>query len=128
MPEQFISHHGILGMKWGARRYQNKDGSLTRAGQSRYTTPQGRIAKKEKAKARRNAIKKETPDTEQQRIKQERAIKAVKIGASVATGLIASNVGALVVFNLTGNEAAAKLIAPTLGVIGGMKYYEFITT
>ena len=30
-----ICHHGILGMKWGIRRYQNKDGSLTAAGKKR---------------------------------------------------------------------------------------------
>lgn len=31
-----LYHHGILGMKWGIRRYQNKDGSLTSAGKKRY--------------------------------------------------------------------------------------------
>lgn len=31
-----LYHHGIMGMKWGVRRYQNEDGSLTSAGKSRY--------------------------------------------------------------------------------------------
>lgn len=30
-----LYHHGILGQKWGVRRYQNKDGSLTAAGKKR---------------------------------------------------------------------------------------------
>lgn len=35
-----LYHHGIKGMKWGIRRYQNKDGSLTPAGKKRYYTPE----------------------------------------------------------------------------------------
>ena len=31
-----LCHHGIKGQKWGVRRYQNKDGSLTEAGKKRY--------------------------------------------------------------------------------------------
>lgn len=31
----YICHHGIKGMKWGVRRYQNEDGSLTAAGKKR---------------------------------------------------------------------------------------------
>ena len=31
-----LRHHGILGMKWGRRRFQNEDGSLTPAGEKRY--------------------------------------------------------------------------------------------
>ena len=33
-----IKHHGIKGQKWGVRRYQNEDGSLTNAGKKRYGT------------------------------------------------------------------------------------------
>jgi hypothetical protein len=50
-----LTHHGILGMKWGVRRYQNKDGSLTAAGRARYKTysnPYERKAERRQEKSR----------------------------------------------------------------------------
>ena len=41
-----LRHHGILGMKWGIRRYQNKDGSLTAAGRKRYYNEDGSLTEK----------------------------------------------------------------------------------
>lgn len=39
-----LQHYGVLGMKWGVRRYQNADGSLTTEGRRRYTKRQGGAA------------------------------------------------------------------------------------
>lgn len=36
MNHDVLVHHGILGQKWGIRRYQNEDGTLTEAGKKRY--------------------------------------------------------------------------------------------
>ena len=36
-----LYHHGIKGQKWGVRRFQNKDGSLTPAGERRYDDSDG---------------------------------------------------------------------------------------
>lgn len=40
-----LQHHGIPGMKWGVRRYQNKDGSLTAAGKKKYFDQDGELTK-----------------------------------------------------------------------------------
>ena len=46
--DPYLAHYGVKGMKWGVRRYQNKDGSLTAKGRKRYRdsdgflTPEGR--------------------------------------------------------------------------------------
>ena len=44
--EAYLAHHGIKGQKWGERRFQNEDGSLTPAGQQRYLKGEYKNAKK----------------------------------------------------------------------------------
>lgn len=36
--DEYLAHHGVLGMHWGIRRYQNMDGTLTSVGKARYKT------------------------------------------------------------------------------------------
>lgn len=40
-----LYHHGILGQKWGVRRYQNEDRTLTEAGKKRYAKDLKRLNK-----------------------------------------------------------------------------------
>lgn len=49
LPEEDICHHGIKGQKWGVRRYQNPDGSLTDLGKKRYLR-NGQLTEKGKKK------------------------------------------------------------------------------
>lgn len=51
MENNALYHWGIKGQKWGQRRYQNKDGSLTPAGQKRYNKEVEKL-KKETAKVK----------------------------------------------------------------------------
>ena len=48
MDEKELLHWGIKGMKWGVRRYQNKDGTLTAAGKKRYNAEMERLKNEEK--------------------------------------------------------------------------------
>ena len=54
----YLEHHGIKGMKWGVRRYQNADGTLTAAGKKRYIKDMARDQSEYfKSKISKNAAK-----------------------------------------------------------------------
>lgn len=75
-----LVHHGIKGQKWGQRRYQNEDGSLTAAGKERYgyTGEVRNTNVKEYAKDRRKRIKAEAEAIKSSKVSNREKAKALK--------------------------------------------------
>lgn len=77
--KDYLAHHGILGMKWGIRRFRNYDGSLTNAGRKRYDSP-GNLRYKKAAK-------------EQEARKEKRRTRAKQIAKGLAAAALTGGIG-----------------------------------
>ena len=100
-----VSHSGIKGMKWGVRRYQNEDGTLTEEGKKRYQDqPEQEESKKkqdqpkqEESKKKQDQLKQEESKKKQDQPKQEESKKKQDpqekyVGASMSIAKSASDI------------------------------------
>lgn len=101
-----LYHHGVKGMKWGVRRFQKKDGSLTSAGKKRYKpTDDDKEIFGEKG-AQRIADRRNRGDS-------KRKAYAKEYGRQISKGLGLTAITTLSVYALTSgkaSKAATKVI------------------
>ena len=68
--ENELYHHGVKGMKWGVRRFQKKDGSLTSAGKKRYSeNADSRVKRNNERGGRGRGKSQRLPDNEKRKSK-----------------------------------------------------------
>lgn len=74
--ENELTHWGIKGMRWGIRRYQNKDGTLTTAGKKRYTKEMAKLKEEERVAKNKQRTQAKLDKLDEKR----REIEAIKSG------------------------------------------------
>lgn len=95
MNEAILIHHGIKGQKWGVRRFQNEDGSLTSAGKKR------RSESEEKSTSNKTKV-----------------AKTIAVSAAVGVGIATASAAAIKGKNLVGEMLARGYARMTLRQLG----------
>lgn len=110
--DEYLEHHGILGQKWGVRRFESASGHLTAAGRARYNSVDGEYQKLKKKVTNKveSTGKKQTDNQEEDKKgltdKQKKALKIA--GAAVGTALVAYGGYKLYQLNKEATEGISK--------------------
>jgi hypothetical protein len=123
-----LEHHGILGMKWGIRRFQNEDGTLTPKGKERY------LATRIDINSQGEPVTTAVGDADLRRVDLENQAKRdvittllknpiYRTGAYIGAGgaATAAAMGTIGALGLV-NPVVAAATAAGLGVFGGVGY------
>lgn len=126
-----LKHHGTKGMKWGVRRYQNKDGSLKPSGKKRGKSLKDRYANSlDKANAKsaeRTAKRKETTKKVAKEANRKLPNAAVGVAASLAINSVIVGPAAMAGRAFLGGSTGAVLgvlASNAIAVNSGMKIYD----
>lgn len=102
----YLAHHGILGMKWGVRRYQNKDGSLTPEGRRRSGTKE-----RKKSKHRTNLEQKYMSQGYSRETAEKMANNRIRLEKTLAVigGVTLAGVATVAAYKIGKNIARKKI-------------------
>ena len=76
--DSYLEHHGVMGMHWGIRRYQNPDGSYTDLGRRHYGYTDRRVERAKKALSKRSKAAAEAYNSGDQKLIRRTDKKATK--------------------------------------------------
>lgn len=129
--EVYLIHHGVRGMKWGIRRYQNEDGSYKAGAEGRYDPePSGKKRKKSSenssSKSKQSSSNKEKDEqhsfSNYTKRRIDRKIEALKYKAiPIVSSVAGFGVSALIAS--VGGPAALAYAPTIIGSLGGLSLY-----
>lgn len=121
MDENVMQHHGIKGQKWGVRRFQNADGSLTAAGKQRVSEVKKRTDSKNRGTLTNAQLKAKIERLQMEKQLRELTNQEVNSGKVYAQKIL-KDVGSRV---LTTVATGAILYAGKAAVSGSFDTKEF---